>query len=130
MDRQNLLDELRDLRETVPGVTGTLVAACDGLLVAGDTEDYVDADSLAAIAAVSLGVARRVVGVTGRGTLCQAVTHASRGHVALYAIGDVALLAVIGDEGLDISRLHQQSQPTLGRLRMILTEDSYTEEYE
>jgi predicted regulator of Ras-like GTPase activity (Roadblock/LC7/MglB family) len=30
MDRQDLVAEMRDLRERVPGVTGALVAAFDG----------------------------------------------------------------------------------------------------
>lgn len=124
MNRQDLVAEMRDLREHVPGVTGTLVAGCDGLLVAAELDSgadpSVDPDSLAAVTAASLGVARRAVALTRQGTLGQAVTDASRGHVVVYAVGDVALLAVLGDEGLDVAALHQKSQPTLGRLRSIL----------
>ena len=126
MDRHDLVTELRDLRQQVPGVTGTLLAASDGLLVAADLDaaagQGVDPDSLAAVAAVSLGLARRIVGLTRQGTLGQAVTHASRGHVAVYAVGDAAVLAVLGDERLDVDRLSQQSQPAVGRLRAILAE--------
>ena len=126
MDRHDLVTEMRDLREQVPGVTGTLLAASDGLLVAADldsgAEPGVDPDSLAAIAAVSLGIARRVVGLTRQGTLGQAVTHASGGHLAVYAVGDVAVLAVLGDKGLDVDSLNQKSQPALCRLRTILSQ--------
>jgi uncharacterized protein len=125
MDRHDLLTEMRGLREQVPGVTGALVAACDGMLVAADIDfggdTQVEADSLAAIAAASLGVARQVVCVTHQGTLGRAITYASRGHMVVYAVGVAALLAVIGDEGLDMSALHQKSQPTLGRIRTIIT---------
>jgi uncharacterized protein len=125
MDRHDLLVEMRGLREQIPGVTGTLVAACDGLLVAADIDSHADAkveaDSLAAIAAASLGVARQVVSVAGQGTLGRAITHASRGHMVVYAVGVAALLAVLGDEGLDVGTLHQKSQPALGRIRTILT---------
>jgi uncharacterized protein len=126
MDRHDLLTEMRGLREQVPGVTGTLVAACDGMLVAADIDSgadpQVEADSLAAIAAASLGVARQVVGVARQGTLGRAITYASRGHMVVYAVGVVALLAVLGDEGLDMGALHQKTQPALGRIRIILTD--------
>lgn len=126
MNRQKLVAEMHDLREQIPGVTGTLVAACDGLLVAADLDSAadpgVDPDSLAAVTAASLGVARRAVALTRQGTLGHAITDASRGHVVVYALGDVALLAVLGDEGLDVAALHQKSQPALGRLRSILTQ--------
>jgi predicted regulator of Ras-like GTPase activity (Roadblock/LC7/MglB family) len=126
MNRHDLLAEMRGLREQVPGVTGTLVAASDGLLVAADIDSGsvspVEADSLAAIAAASLGVARRGVGVARQGTLGRAVTYASRGHMVVYGVGAAAVLAVLGDEGLDVSALHQKSQPALGRIRTILTD--------
>jgi uncharacterized protein len=126
MDRHDLLNEMRGLREQVPGVTGTLVAACDGLLVAADidfdADSPVGADSLAAIAAASLGVARQVVCVARQGTLGRAITYASRGHMVVYAVGVAALLAVLGDEGLDIGTLHHKSQPALGRIHNILTD--------
>jgi uncharacterized protein len=125
MDRHDLLTEMRGLREQVPGVTGTLVASADGLLVVADidpgTDPQVEADSLAAIAAASLSVARQVVRVARQGTLGRAITYASRGHMVVYAVGVAALLAVLGDEGMDMGALQQKSQPTLGRIRVILT---------
>lgn len=62
-----------------------------------------------------------MVGLTRQGTLARAVTHASRGHMAVYAVGDVAVLTVLGDEGLNVDVLNQKSLPVLGRLRTILT---------
>jgi hypothetical protein len=129
MDRHDLLTEMRDLREQVPGVTGTLVASADGLLVVADidsgadpgTDPRVEADALAAIAAASLSVARQVVRVARQGTLGRAITYASRGHMVVYAVGVAALLAVLGDEGMDMGALQQKSQPALGRIRVILT---------
>ena len=126
MDRQDLVAELRDLRERVPGVTGALVAAFDGRLVAADLDrdlsPRVDLDVLASMAAASLGVAQQVAGLTRQGTLGQAVTRASHGHVAVYAVGDVALLAVIGDDRLDLDELHRKSSPTRDRMHAILAQ--------
>jgi uncharacterized protein len=124
MNRQDLITEMRELREQVPGVTGALVAGFDGRLMAADlglgNGPAVDPDFLAASAAASLGIARQVVSLTGQGRLGQAVTHASRGHLAVYAIGDAALLAVLGDNGLDADALHRKSQLALGRIHAIL----------
>jgi predicted regulator of Ras-like GTPase activity (Roadblock/LC7/MglB family) len=124
MDRQDLVTEMRDLRERVPGVTGALVAAFDGQLVAADLEPgagpRADPDFLAGIAAASIGIARQVAGLAGQGTLGQAVTRASRGHVAVYAVGDLALLAVLGDDDLDVDDLRLESQPALDRIHAIL----------
>jgi predicted regulator of Ras-like GTPase activity (Roadblock/LC7/MglB family) len=126
MDQHDLLTEMRAVREKVPGVTGTLVATSDGMLVVADVgstaESQVEADSLAAIAAASLSVARQVVSVARQGTLGRAITYASRGHMVVYAVGVATLLAVFGDEGLDMSALHQESQLALGRIRIILNE--------
>jgi predicted regulator of Ras-like GTPase activity (Roadblock/LC7/MglB family) len=126
MDRQDLVIEMRALRAQVPGVTGALVAAFDGQLMAADldraADRRVDPEILASIAAASLGIASQVVGLTRQGALGQAVTRASHGHVALYAVGDVALLAVLGDAGLDLDELHQKSRPALDRMHAILAQ--------
>jgi uncharacterized protein len=126
MDSQDLVTEMRDLRAQVPGVTGTLVATFDGQLMAADlgprVDPGVDPGSVAGMAAASIGIARQVAGLTRQGTFGQAVTRASRGHVAVYAVGNIALLAVLGDERLDVDALYRKSQPALGRLRAILTQ--------
>ncbi len=126
MDRQDLVTEIRDLRARIPGVTGALVAAFDGQLVAadldGDASARVDPDALASIAAASLGIARQVAGLTRQGALGQAVTRASHGHVAVYPVGDVALLAVLGDDRLDLDELHQESGPALDRMHAVLSQ--------
>lgn len=126
MDWQELVTEMRDLRKRVPGVTGALVAGFDGRLVAADLDraggSRVDPGALASMAAASLGIARQVAGLTRQGAPGQAVTRASNGHVAVYAVGDVALLAVLGDDRLDLEELRQKSSPALDRMHAILAQ--------
>jgi hypothetical protein len=43
-----------------------------------------------------------------------------RGQVAVYAVGDLALLAVLGDDELDVDHLRLKSQPALDRIHAIL----------
>jgi len=121
MNHEALAREMRELREQVPGITDTAVAAADGMLIAADTADMIDPESLAAIAAAGLGIARRATAVTGRGAFRQTVTYGSQGLAAFYAVGDTALMIVLGDEGIDLERLHEQTRPALGRIGAILT---------
>ncbi|MCH0539804.1 roadblock/LC7 domain-containing protein [Streptomyces sp. MUM 203J] len=122
MDHEALAGEMRGLRDQIPGVTDTAVVAVDGLLIAADTEDGIEPNGLAALAAAGLGLARRTTGATGRGTLRRTVAYGSAGCAAMYAVGDTALMVVLGDEGLDVERLHMESQPALKRIGAILTE--------
>ncbi|MFF0010266.1 roadblock/LC7 domain-containing protein [Streptomyces sp. NPDC005374] len=122
MDHKALALEMRGLREQVTGITDTAVAAADGLLIAADTADSIDPEGLAALAAAGLGLARRTAEATARGTLRRTVTYGSHGCAAFYAVGDTALMVVLGDEGMDVDQLHRATQPTLNRIGSILTD--------
>jgi hypothetical protein len=121
MRHDALVTEIRALREQVTGITDTALAAVDGLLIAADTEDRIDPDGLAALAAAGLGLARRTTAAAGQGSFRQAVTYSSGGYMAVYAVGDAALMVVLGDEGLNITRLHLDSLPTIERIGSILS---------
>ncbi|MFF6988233.1 roadblock/LC7 domain-containing protein [Streptomyces sp. NPDC010273] len=113
---------MRELREKVTGITDTALTAADGLLIAADTAASIDPDALAALAAAGLGLARRTAEATDRGTLRQTVTYGSHGCAVTYAVGDTALMVVLGDEGMDVGRLHLAARPTLDRVESILAE--------
>jgi predicted regulator of Ras-like GTPase activity (Roadblock/LC7/MglB family) len=114
-----LLAEMRALRDRVVGVTDTVLASRDGLIITSDADD-IDPDNIAALAAASLGLAQRMTAEAGKGTLRQATTLSSAGCVAIYAVGVSGLLVVVGDEGLDSSRLHRESRPTIEAIERIL----------
>ncbi|WP_332262336.1 roadblock/LC7 domain-containing protein [Streptacidiphilus rugosus] len=118
--REAMAGELRLLRERTAGVTDTAVAAVDGLLVAADAVPERDLETLAALGATTLGLARRTAAMTGRGALRRAVIHCSGGCAVVYAIGDTALLLVLGDEGLDLERLHLESGALIARMEQVL----------
>ncbi|MFE1314351.1 roadblock/LC7 domain-containing protein [Streptomyces sp. NPDC058755] len=122
MNREALALEMRGLREQVTGITDTAVAAADGLLIAADTAESIDPEGLAALAAAGLGLARRTTQATSRGVLRQTVAYGSHGCAAFYAVGDTALMVVLGDEGLDLESLNQVTRPALDRIGSILTE--------
>jgi predicted regulator of Ras-like GTPase activity (Roadblock/LC7/MglB family) len=116
-----LLAEMRALQDKVAGITGTAVASRDGLIVREDTGG-VDPDNLAALAATWLALAQRMSTEVGQGVLREATTKSSGGSVTIYAIAARAVLVIIGDEGLDTTRLHRESQPALDAIRTLIVE--------
>jgi uncharacterized protein len=116
-----LLAEMRALQDNVTGITGTAVASRDGLIVRADTSG-VDPDNLAAIAATWLALTQRMSREVGQGTLREAMTRSTGGYVAVYAIGTGAVLVVIGDEGLDVARLHRESTATREVIEALLSD--------
>ena len=119
MTEDALLALLRALRDRVVGITDTALASRDGLIITSDTAD-IDPDNLAALAAASLGLAQRICAEASKGTLREATTRGSGGIVAVYAVGTSALLVVVGDEGLDATRLHRESRPTVEAIEALL----------
>jgi hypothetical protein len=116
-----LLAQMRDLQDRVPGVTGTAVASRDGLILRGDTGG-VDPDNLAALSATWLALAQRLTREAGQGALREAMTRSAGGYVVIYAIGAKAVLVLVGDEGLDVARLHRESFATLDAIAGLLAE--------
>jgi predicted regulator of Ras-like GTPase activity (Roadblock/LC7/MglB family) len=119
MSDDALLAEMEGLRDTVTGITGAAVASRDGLIVCADTGS-VDPDNLAALAAAALAVAQRLAREAGQGSLREAVTRSSGGYVAIYAVGTAAVLILLGDEGLDIARLHRESRAAVESIEGLL----------
>ncbi|MFI0445439.1 roadblock/LC7 domain-containing protein [Actinomadura sp. 6N118] len=117
---QTVLAELHALRDKVTGLTDSAVASVDGMLIASDT-DEIRPDVLSALAAAALGLGKSTGKEVGMGELREVVTRCQSGHIIVYAIADSALLVILGDEGLDIARLHLESRPAVVRLRETLS---------
>jgi predicted regulator of Ras-like GTPase activity (Roadblock/LC7/MglB family) len=120
LDYDALSTEMRKLRENVAGVTDTVVAASDGIPILADVAKEVDPAHVSALAATSLGVARQAAEVNGLGSLSQTVVFGSDGYMAVYAIGRLSLLVVLGDKGLNLGRLLHESRPVIERVGAIL----------
>ena len=121
MTEDALLVEMRALQDNVTGITGTAVASRDGLIVRADISG-VNPDNLAAIAATWLALTQRMSREVGQGTLREAMTRSTGGYVAVYAIGAGAVLVVIGDEGLDVARLHREATATREVIEALLSD--------
>jgi uncharacterized protein len=115
----SVVAQLKSLRERVTGVTEGIVSSADGLLVAADVAT-VQPESLAALAATSLALGKRTAAEAGLNGLRETVTRANGGYVVVLAIGDNALMAIVGDEGLDLAGLYREGPITVEALDKIL----------
>ncbi|GGK53025.1 roadblock/LC7 domain-containing protein [Streptomyces flaveus] len=113
---------LASLRERVMGVSESVLSTVDGLLVVADT-DTVHPESVAALAAATLGVGRRMAETAGVGALREVVARCGSGHVIVVAVGDRALLTVKGDDGLDLAAFQRESPATVEQLTKALASD-------
>ncbi|GGP01367.1 roadblock/LC7 domain-containing protein [Wenjunlia tyrosinilytica] len=121
MNRDALLVELHALPERVAGITDTAVATVDGLLVAA-TGEHVQPETLAALAAAMLGLAQRAAHEVGKGegAFRETVTRCDSGYIAVYSVGDEALLVVLADRDLNLARLHLEARGAIDRISHIL----------
>ncbi|MDG4764876.1 roadblock/LC7 domain-containing protein [Solwaraspora sp. WMMD406] len=104
-----IIAELHGLRRRMPEVTGSALAGVDGLLITADLPGA-DADSIAALAAASLGLGRRFALTAGHGELQETVIQGVRGYVAIYAAGSHALLTVLSGAETNLGLLHMEAR--------------------
>ncbi|MFE4873733.1 roadblock/LC7 domain-containing protein [Streptomyces sp. NPDC056682] len=105
----DLLDELRGLRARLPHLTGALAASTDGLVLARDTAPET-AESLAALTAAALGVARQLTETTGQGAFQELLVRGEHGYVATYAAGASAVLTLLALPRTNVGRLHLEAR--------------------
>lgn len=111
-----LLQELRALRDEIPGVHNSLVVTSDGLLIAHDCLDADGTEQIGALSSTMLALARHAVDLSARGDLLDAAVRGSEGYFVVYALGDTAVLAVTGDAELNLALLHIKTRPVVRRL--------------
>ncbi|WP_432967600.1 roadblock/LC7 domain-containing protein [Dactylosporangium sp. CA-233914] len=108
--------ELSDLRLRVPGVRGSAVGGVDGLLVTHDLPNGVEPHDLAALAATTFGLGRQTAVVLGQSPFRDATLRSEGGYFTVYAVNPSTLLAVLGDDGINVARLHLEARPAVARL--------------
>jgi uncharacterized protein len=118
-----LVEILTTLRDEVMGVSESVLSTGDGLLVAADA-DGVHPESIAALAAATLGLGRRMAEQTKAGPLREVVIRCSGGQVINLAVGERALLTILGDDGLDLAALQRVLPAAVEQLAKILDADT------
>ncbi|MGK5680588.1 roadblock/LC7 domain-containing protein [Actinoplanes sp. URMC 104] len=112
--------ELASLRHQVTGVRGCVIAGVDGLLILHDTASGPEPHDIAALAAGAHGISRTCGAALQQGGFQEVTIRNQGGYLSVYAVGELALLAVIGDSGLNIARLHLEARPVTARLAGLL----------
>src|SRR3977135_2025065 len=114
-----LIEELKSLRDRVMELSKSGISTAAGLLAAADTAT-VHPESVSALAAAMLGLGKRTAVEVGLGGLRDVVTRCNGGYVVVLAIGEQALLVILGDDGLDIAALHRESPASVEHLAKLL----------
>src|ERR1700722_6121710 len=110
-----IAEELRLIRENVPGIRGSITATRDGLLVAHDVHGL-EPTQIAALVAATHAVAVRASLSTGCGQLRDVITRGSAGYLAVYAAGAAAIVAVLCMTNLIVAMLNFQARKSIERI--------------
>jgi uncharacterized protein len=107
--------ELRALRSKVAGISGSLVATNEGMLVAYDFPGAEPA-RLAALVSTALGLTRQSVRETGLGELREAIARGTSGYLLVYTVGDSALVAIAADEQSQAGKIQFEARQTVAKI--------------
>src|SRR6185295_9195745 len=115
-----VLQELDRLRAKVPELAGSVLATTDGLVVAHDAHG-IEPDSLAALAAAHLALARRFAHAVDHGDLRESVVECDAGYISSYAAGPNALLTLVTSGDANLAMVHLEARRCVRRLISLLT---------
>ncbi|GGJ95802.1 hypothetical protein GCM10010123_27110 [Pilimelia anulata] len=110
-----VLTELSRLRSRLPELSGSVLATTDGMVVAHDAHDL-EPETLAAMSAAHLGLARRFAVAVEHGDLRETVVTCAGGYITTYAAGVDALLTVVTTRQANLARVNLEARRSLERL--------------
>src|SRR3954470_11350534 len=114
--------ELTRLRTRLPEISASVLATADGMVVAHDAPGL-EPDSLAALAAAHLALARRFAHTVDHGELRESVVDCARGYLSSYAAGPQAVLTLVTGAAANLAMVHLEARRCVGRLLPLLTVD-------
>src|SRR3954470_24965806 len=120
-----VLSELGRLRSRVPELARSVLATTDGLVVAHDAHD-IEPDSIVALAAAHLALARRFAHAVNHGDLRESVVECDRGYIASYTAGPNALLTLVTSKNANLALVHLEARRAVRRLVKILVLEAQT----
>jgi uncharacterized protein len=115
-----VLAELGHLRTRLPELSASVLATADGMVVAHDARD-IEPDSLAALAAAHLALARRFANAVNHGELRESVVECDAGYITSYAAGPNALLTLVTSGDANLAMVHHEARRCVRRLISLLT---------
>jgi predicted regulator of Ras-like GTPase activity (Roadblock/LC7/MglB family) len=115
-----VLEELSRLRTRLPELSGSVLASADGMVVAHDAHG-IEPDSLAALAAAHLALARRFAHAVNQGELRESVVECDLGYITSYTAGPNALLTLVTSGNANLAMVHHEARRCVRRLMTMLT---------
>jgi predicted regulator of Ras-like GTPase activity (Roadblock/LC7/MglB family) len=115
-----VLEELSRLRTRLPELSASVLASADGMVLAHDAHG-VEPDSLAALAAAHLALARRFAHTVNRGELRESVVECDLGYITSYTAGPNALLTLVTSGNANLALVHHEARRCVRRLVALLT---------
>jgi len=115
-----VLDELSRLRTRLPELSGSVLASADGMVLAHDAQG-IEPDSLAALAAAHLALARRFAHAVNQGELRESVVECDLGYITSYTAGPNALLTLVSSGNANLAMVHHEARRCVRRLMALLT---------
>ncbi|GAA2560619.1 hypothetical protein GCM10010435_35090 [Winogradskya consettensis] len=114
-----VLKELGNLRTRLPELSGSVLATADGMVVAHDAHG-IEPDSLAALAAAHLALARRFAHAVNHGDLRESVVECDGGYITSYTAGPNALLTLVTTRNANLAMVHLEARRAVRRLVKVL----------
>jgi predicted regulator of Ras-like GTPase activity (Roadblock/LC7/MglB family) len=110
-----VLAELGNLRTRMPELLGSVIATIDGMVVAHDAHG-IEPDSLAALAAAHLALARRFAHAVDHGELRESVVQCDGGYITSYTAGPDAVLTLVTTGSANLGMVHLEARRCVRRL--------------
>ncbi|MEV4707009.1 roadblock/LC7 domain-containing protein [Actinoplanes sp. NPDC049316] len=118
-----VLTELGNLRHRLPELAGSVLATTDGMVVAHDAHG-IEPDSIAALAAAHLALARRFAHAVNHGELRESVVECDGGYITSYTAGPSALLTLVTSGNANLAMVHLEARRAVRRLVKVLVLDA------
>lgn len=116
-DTDALRGALQAVHSACPGVEGSAIVTCDGVVLASMLSGSVDPDRFGAMCATLLALAGRMAQEVSHGALRQVIVEGELGPVLLTQAGDVGVLALAANLTAPLGRLIVTARQAAGALQ-------------
>lgn len=100
--KTELLEKILSDLKKVGSVKGSAVISRDGLMVAADLSNSIDADTFAAMSAAMQGAAETAIQELKQGELNQIIIDSSKGKIISIGAGENAILVALAERNLNL----------------------------
>lgn len=120
MDKQTQLnDVIQGLRSAISELREVLIASTDGLAIA-HSHGASDPNRVAAMAAATLGVGKRISTTLDLGEMRETTVKSANGQAFLYAIGGKGVLVLIAQSEANVGLINLEARDAAAKLEAVL----------